>query len=247
MTTTSTQADRLKEALDSLPRGGKAKLAKTLDVTPQAVHAWIKTGSIDKNHLAAIAKITGYELNWLITGESDKIENSKHIAETNQIYSNEIIPYSWSEGYDLWDQTTPLYDHEEAIPFFRNIRLTPGKEITELQKQQSAKMRMALTILRRQGVKPQDAVCLVIEGNNMEPGLPHGSVIAIDTSKTHIITGKMYAINHDGVLQIRMLYPIPRTGLRLRSYNTLDFPDEFYPDASHIRVLGKVFWSSALW
>jgi phage terminase large subunit len=56
-----------------------------------------------------------------------------------------------------------------------------------------------------------------------------------------------YAINHDGVLQIKILYQMPGGGLRLRSYNALEYPDEHWRDASHIRVLGKVFWSSVLW
>ena len=82
----------------------------------------------------------------------------------------------------------------------------------------------------------------------MEPVLPHGSTVGIDTAAIDIIDGKMYAINHDGMLRVKMLYKLPGNGLRLRSYNMDEYPDERYEADSikHIKVIGKVFWYSVL-
>ena len=82
----------------------------------------------------------------------------------------------------------------------------------------------------------------------MEPVLPHGSTVGVDTSQTNVIDGKMYAINHDGMLRIKTLYKLPGGGLRLRSFNTAEWPDERYEgdDLKQIKVIGKVFWYSVL-
>ena len=82
----------------------------------------------------------------------------------------------------------------------------------------------------------------------MEPVLPHGSTVGVDTSHTDIVDGKMYAINHDGMLRVKMLYKLPGGGIRLRSYNIDEWPDEHISleQLKHIKIIGKVFWYSVL-
>ncbi|WP_205966184.1 S24 family peptidase, partial [Pseudomonas viridiflava] len=66
-----------------------------------------------------------------------------------------------------------------------------------------------------------------------------------------IVDGKMYAINHDGQLRVKMLYRLPGGGVRMRSYNRNEHPVEEYSAQDmvdkQIIVVGKVFWSSVLW
>jgi hypothetical protein len=50
-------------------RGIRAKLAKACGTTPQAVTGWLQRGKIDRVHFPEIARITGYNLAWLMTGE----------------------------------------------------------------------------------------------------------------------------------------------------------------------------------
>ncbi|GGY92249.1 hypothetical protein GCM10007169_06850 [Shewanella fodinae] len=58
----------------------------------------------------------------------------------------------------------------------------------------------------------------------------------------------MYAINHDGMLRVKLLYTLPGNGLRLRSYNQDEYPDESYNDdqVKVIIVIGRVSWYSVL-
>jgi len=66
-------ASRLKEAIGSLPRGGKVRIAEACDISPTAITGWIKNGRIDKKNIAIVANITGYDLNWLISGKGNKL------------------------------------------------------------------------------------------------------------------------------------------------------------------------------
>ncbi|MNJ68152.1 HTH-type transcriptional regulator PrtR [compost metagenome] len=92
---------------------------------------------------------------------------------------------------------------------------------------------------------------MTVSGNSMEPVLPDGSTVGVNTGATSIIDGKMYAIDDAGQLRVKTLYRIPGGGIRLRSFNREDHPDEEYSAeqiaSSDIRVIGKVFWSSVLW
>ena len=85
----------------------------------------------------------------------------------------------------------------------------------------------------------------------MEPVLPDGSTVGIDQGSTAVVDGKMYALDHGGELRVKVLYRLPGGGIRVRSYNSDEHPDEEYTHhemlTQEIRVLGRVFWSSALW
>ena len=66
-------ADRLREAINSMPRGIKSEIARICDVAPQAVTGWITTGRIDKVNLLIVSNKTGYNINYLITGKGPKL------------------------------------------------------------------------------------------------------------------------------------------------------------------------------
>lgn len=60
----------------------------------------------------------------------------------------------------------------------------------------------------------------------------------------------MFAINHNNQLRVKILYRLPRGGLRMRSFNRDEHPDEEYTDeqlrSENIVILGRVFWYSVL-
>ena len=78
----------------------------------------------------------------------------------------------------------------------------------------------------------------------MEPVLPDGATVAINTGNTEIKDGKIYALDHEGMARVKIVYRLPGGGIRLRSFNTDEFPDEFYhgEESNKIRVVGAVFW-----
>ncbi len=67
---------------------------------------------------------------------------------------------------------------------------------------------------------------------------------------TRVVDGKIYALDHDGLLRIKFLYRLPGGGIRLRSFNRDEYEDESYTldDVleQRIVILGRVFWWSSL-
>ena len=53
-----------------------------------------------------------------------------------------------------------------------------------------------------------------------------GSTIGVDTATTHITDGEIYALEHDGMLRVKFVYRLPGGGIRLRSFNREEYPDE---------------------
>ena len=66
------RSERIKQAI---AKSGlkKSDIARACDVSPQALTGWLKTGRISKESLAIIARVSGVDLDWLITGKSEKL------------------------------------------------------------------------------------------------------------------------------------------------------------------------------
>ena len=77
-----------------------------------------------------------------------------------------------------------------------------------------------------------------------------GSTIGVDTATTHITDGEIYALEHDGMLRVKFVYRLPGGGIRLRSFNREEYPDEEYsPEdmrSRQISMIGWVFWWSTV-
>lgn len=82
-------ASRVKEAISSIGWGGKAQIAKALNISPTAITGWIKTGRIKKTSIEVVSRLSGYSLNWLITGKGEKLKSKNtDILAAPKIMSN---------------------------------------------------------------------------------------------------------------------------------------------------------------
>lgn len=63
----TTLGERIQQALD-LAEISQAEISRRINVSPQAVNGWIKTGTIAKERLADVARETDCSLEWLIRG-----------------------------------------------------------------------------------------------------------------------------------------------------------------------------------
>lgn len=157
-----------------------------------------------------------------------------------------------SEGIEEWADDTPLDDDEIELPFLKEVELSAGGGKTVIEVSGTRKLRFGKYTVRNLGVQPDQAVCVSISGNSMEPVLQNGGTVAVDRSKnkvSDVVDGKMYALNHSGHVRVKQLYRTPRGGLRLRSFNRDEHPDEEYTAdelaAEEITIIGRVFWGAS--
>lgn len=151
---------------------------------------------------------------------------------------------------EVWDDETPLDDDEVEIPLLKEIELSAGSGCTAVQHHSRSKLRFGKMTLRRQGIDPENAICVTVSGHSMEPVLPNGSTVGVDQGRKDIKDGDIYALRHNDHLRVKMLYRLPAGGIRMRSFNRDEYPDEEYTPEKirneEIVVLGRVFWYSVL-
>ena len=149
---------------------------------------------------------------------------------------------------DLWDSDTPIGANEVALPFYREVEFSAGNGRSHVVENGGRKLRFAKSTLRDNQIQPNHAACVTVSGNSMEPVMQHGTTVGIDTSATRIIDGEVYAIDHDGQLRVKLLYRQPGGGLRIKSFNSDEYPDEILNEeqSRSVKVLGWVFWISTI-
>ncbi|PZQ41036.1 MAG: XRE family transcriptional regulator [Pseudomonas putida] len=237
----------------------QSELARRLGLTPQAVQAWESGRSTPKPlMLVDIAEALNISLEDLVSTAIVQLNEENPGRRTVIVFPNKEDPKKSIVGnaeylgpLDAWDDDTPLDDDEVYVPFLKEVELSAGSGRTVVEQSRENRLRFGKRTLRRQGVQPSEAVCVSVTGNSMEPVLPDKSTVGVDRGTTSVIDGKMYAIDHDGQLRVKTLYRLPGGGIRMRSFNRDEHPDEEYTAEEMaekgISILGKVFWSSVLW
>ncbi|WDH25013.1 helix-turn-helix transcriptional regulator [Pseudomonas chlororaphis] len=238
--------DRLRARMTDLEMTA-TDLSSRIGVSKSSITFWRNgTNRATGSNLMELAKALKCNPEWLETGKGAKepnaIPSNGRRAESNASILGYIAP---------WDDETPLEDDEVAIPLLKDVRVAAGSgEISE-EFFTGKKIRMGKYTLKNRGVSPENAVCVTVSGNSMEPALPDGSTVGMDRAQTAIKDGKVYVIKHDGELRVKQAYRRPGGGIRLRSFNQAEHQDEEYTieqmAEKDIWVVGKVFWSSVLW
>ncbi|UVL57532.1 MULTISPECIES: XRE family transcriptional regulator [unclassified Pseudomonas] len=189
-------------------------------------------------HVSKIAEYFGVSTDQLRgrveLGESREAVPGRSHAELNDI--------------SLWDDDTPVEDDEVSIPFLREVELAAGSGRFVIEESEKASLRFGKRSLRHNGVQFDQAKCVTVRGNSMLPVLRDGATVGVNAGKSgigDIVDGDLYAINHNGQLRVKQLYRLP-TGIRLRSFNRDEHPDEDYSfqqmQEEQISILGHVFW-----
>lgn len=133
------------------------------------------------------------------------------------------------------------------VPFFKDIEFACGAGRTGDEDYNGYKLRFSKSTLRRIGASTDghSIICFPARGNSMEPNIPDGTTVAVNTEDKKIIDGKMYAISEDGWKRIKLLYRTGPETVSIRSYNAAEHPPEEKP-LGNIEVIGRVFWWSVL-
>lgn len=226
---------RLYEAAEKLKGvSGQSNLARLLNVSPQVVKNW-ETRGVSASGLVNAAKVIGVSVAWVETGEGE-------MAAIKQPESN-ALPLG---KIDEWDNNTPLSDDDYEAPLYKDIKLSAGNGFADdIEDYNGYKLRFSRNTLRKHGINPADVVCVMADGDSMEPVFPSGATLGIDTGSKTIRDGQIYAINHGGLLRTKILHKLPDNKVRIRSYNQSEYPDE-EASLDDLSVIGRVFWWSVM-
>lgn len=190
-----------------------------------------------------IERAEGLPVGWLDRTHADSDIDS-HNAGASFIHKPRGPNELELHDTEILDEDTPLRDDEVELPCFREVEFAAGDGSTQVIENHGHTMRFPLSKLAKRGVSPENAACATATGTSMEPTIADGSPIAIDKGTRYIIDGKIYALDHGGMLRIKRLYKMPLGRVRLVSDNSDEYPEEMHslmgPDAP--KIIGRVFW-----
>ncbi|EOE5016535.1 LexA family transcriptional regulator [Salmonella enterica] len=226
------QAGRIREAMKS----------QGITVSEPGVWKWLNASAIpDQTNILALSRWLNVRPEWLEYGRDDSnIESRKESS---------IPPESEWGTVDAWDKNTPLPDDEVEVPFLKDIEFACGDGRVHSEDHNGFKLRFSKATLRRVGANSDGSgvLCFPATGDSMEPVIPDGTTVAVDTNNKRIVDGKLYAIAQPGggddkLKRIKQLYRNPGGMLTIRSFNR---EDETANEAD-VEIIGRVFWYSVL-
>lgn len=215
-------------------------LAEAVGMAQPSVWKLVSGGAKGSRKTVQIAHFLGVRPEWLSDGTGPMRAEG---GESN------IAPESQWVGVDAWDKNTPLPDDEVEVPFLKDIEFACGDGRVHSEDHNGFKLRFSKATLRRVGANSDGSgvLCFPATGDSMEPVIPDGTTVAVDTNNKRIVDGKLYAIaqpgaGEDKLKRIKQLYRNPGGKLTIRSFNRED--EE--ANESEVEVIGRVFWYSVL-
>lgn len=242
------RAKRLREIIDTRFGGNQADFARMIGKSPSLVWQYLSGHrQIGEKFAREVERKIILPRGWLDAppysdfNAQKQVDSGRLPAKADEL---EFIGH-----LDAWDSSTPLDEDEVELPLFREVELAAGAGQTQVVENQGAKLRFAKSTLKRAGVPPEAAACAFVRGNSMEPVMPDGTCVGVNTADKTIRDGEIYAIDHDGMLRVKYLHRRPGGGIKIVSQNSNEHPvEEIKPEqmAAGVRVIGRVFWWSVL-
>lgn len=242
----------------------QSQLAESVGIAQTAISQLESGKTLRSSYLIQIARACGVNSVWLADGEGEMLSPE----DISTYLSSELEEILRGEHEDDAALNNALRERiaearsasrfvsantllTEEIPYLLELGdpLDPSKTIVEV----SVKVHLDLNdeILRKQEVLPEHVVAVAIWGNAMTPVLNDGSTVVAHLLETQVVDGRMYVMDHGGQIRVKALYRLPGGGIRVRSYNTAEHPDESYSalemEQAKIRIIGRVFWGASFY
>lgn len=254
-------SERIKKARKHA-RLTQSELAELVGIAQTAISQLESGKTLRSTYLVQIAQACSVNSLWLASGEGEMLQPEDSLALTRSVIDEVFHGENEEDGernQAFRERLEALRSASEIspsdayaanqIPYMIEMDdpARPGKTTIEISI--TASLMVSDEVLRRQSVAAEAAVAIAVRGNSMSPVLLDGSSVLVNMRDTAVNDGKMYAIDHDGQIRVKTLYRLPGGGLRVRSFNMAEHPDESYTPSEleemRIRVIGRVFWGAS--
>ncbi|MFN0108528.1 MAG: helix-turn-helix domain-containing protein [Blastocatellia bacterium] len=160
------------------------EMAEKLDVTPQSVNGWKRTGKIRRSTLESVARLTGVSFAWLFTGEGAKYS-------TEKAKSQELTAWLQREGLARSLTASPLPFH--SLPVVaelvnHQLRTLTGDKMVNIPEQIGSENSVLITV--------QDDTWIA-------EGLQPGDLIVAESPNGHDLNGRTVIAVCDGRALVR--------------------------------------------
>lgn len=234
----TTFAERLNLAMKM--RGmTQVELAESVGMAQPSVWKLTSGKAQSSRKAVEIAKSLNVDPVWLTTGGGTSPDFL--LKEQDGVNKDELSVRKISE----WGNGTPLDDDEVEVPYFKSIELAAGVGCTNNEDHDNFKLRFSRSTLRRYGISPSGVCAFPVHGESMEPIIPNGTTVFVNCDDKKVVDGGVYFIEQDDLFRVKVLLRQPGGKIIIRSYNSIDYPDEI-ADIESVKVVGRVFNMSVM-
>lgn len=205
------------------------------------LRALIENGSYEnESAMARACGIPQRTLNRILNNEvKPNIETIEQIAKGVGRTVSDILSREFSEPGDP----------DFAMLRRLDVKASAGAGNLVFLESERGRLAFRRDFLKQSGVREADAVVIYADGQSMEPRIPDGAVLLVDTSRTELDNNEIHVIRVDGEILVKRLRKEIGGGVLIVSDN----PDKHrYPDIlvtpdkeDHLSIIGRVFWMGA--
>ncbi|WP_392385401.1 S24 family peptidase [Marinomonas primoryensis] len=195
-----------------------ADMAKKIGSVSAIISAWKKRNTIPYKEVYETSRITGYSMDWILTGQG--------VKQTDKI---QVIP----EDND--------YCHISQY----SIEASAGQGALVEAENIDQHLAFKESWLRKSGINPANLIAIYARGDSMEPTIFSGDSLVIDKTKDTVTSdGGVYVINYDGELFVKRVQK-QLDGLVAITSDNKNYRDMTIPtqDLSKLKIIGRVVWS----
>jgi phage repressor protein C with HTH and peptisase S24 domain len=146
----------------------------------------------------------------------------------------------------VWENEEDLEPDDARVWIDRfDYHFSAGTGVIQWEIREKKALPFNKSFFREMGSNPKDCKLLVVRGQSMEPFLFNRDVFMIDTSRTHIRDGNVYAIYLDDEALVKQVFKKPGGVLVLHSYNPVHPDIEVTPDQMEtVHIVGEYIYRS---
>lgn len=222
----STLAERFSDALASAkekaPYKNKAGLGRACGVTASSVTDWF-SGRVKSLNFEVAGKAAAYlnvNARWLASGIGEMHSASVQAFDDDDVLDDDFV--------EIPEYEAKCAAGERCAVYFEELK-------------DSVKARYRRSWFQARQINPDNCRRFKVHGTSMEPFIWDGDTILVDCTPQQIIGGKTYAFMLHGDMRVKMLYPLMKGQLLVKSLNP-DVPDETLgdEDLDTFELIGRV-------
>lgn len=206
--------ERIGFVIDKL--NGPSELARQTGVTLSTIARWRKgEAEPSRPNLIKIADATGVSLQWLATGNDEKIyEGVKTIINSDVTMINGYSSINVSAGFGSFNEGVTKPDSEEPY---------------------------ADSLLAQLNVNPSKCAVFWANGNSMLPTIDSGDQLLVDLSKKEIKGNHIYLVQNEDCVWVKRV-KMKWNSLELISDNKEEYEPIIISkdEAEHLQIIGQV-------
>ena len=150
-------------------------------------------------------------------------------------------------GIVTWEKEEDLPADEARVWIDRyDYHFSAGTGLIQWEVREKRALPFNRAFFKALGSDPKHCRLLVTRGDSQEPFLFNRDLFMIDTTRTRIKDGAMYAIYFEDEPLVKRIFKQAGGGIVLNSYNSAKYPDKEIPadKMEFVRIVGEVIYRS---